>query len=45
VRELKDAITRDILTAFDEAGIGIASATFEVVGAPPIRISLPENRN
>ena len=37
VRDLKDAISRDILQAFDEAGIGIASATFEIVGLPPLR--------
>lgn len=44
VRELKDAMTHDILNAFDEAGIGIASATFEVVGVPPLKLSLPEKR-
>ena len=38
VRDLKDAMTRDILAALDEAGIGIASATFEVVGLPPLRV-------
>jgi small-conductance mechanosensitive channel len=37
-RELKDAMTRDILAAFDEAGIGIASATFDIVGLPPLRL-------
>jgi small-conductance mechanosensitive channel len=41
VRELKDAMSRDILAGFDAAGIGIASATFEVVGVPPIRIAQP----
>ena len=38
VRELKDAMSREILSALDEAGIGIASATFEVVGLPAIRL-------
>ena len=33
---LKDAMSREILEAFDEAGIGIGSATFEIVGIPPI---------
>ena len=42
MRELKDAMTREILAAFDEAGIGIASATFELVGAPPLRL-LPKD--
>jgi small-conductance mechanosensitive channel len=38
VRELKDAMSRDILEAFDKAGIGIASGTYDIVGLPPIRI-------
>ena len=37
VRDLKDAMSRDILTAFDAAGIGIASATYDVVGFPALR--------
>ncbi len=39
IRELKDALSRDILQALDEAGIGIASATVEVVGLPLMRIA------
>lgn len=39
VRAVKDAMTRDILTGLDRAGIGIASATYEVVGLPEFRIS------
>ena len=38
VRDLKDAMSRDILQAFHEAGIGIASATLEIVGLPPLRL-------
>jgi small-conductance mechanosensitive channel len=38
VREVKDLINRDILTAFDAAGIAIASATYDIVGFPPIRL-------
>lgn len=38
IRDLKDAMSRDILDALDEAGIGIASATFEIVGLPPLRV-------
>ena len=38
VRIVKDAMSRDILRAFDEARIGIASATFEIVGLPPLRV-------
>jgi small-conductance mechanosensitive channel len=38
IRDLKDAMTRDILAGLDAAGIGIASATFEVVGIPPLKL-------
>jgi small-conductance mechanosensitive channel len=38
VRELKDVMSRDLLQALDEADIGIASATFEVVGLPTVRV-------
>ena len=38
IRGLKDAMSRDILQALDQAGIGLASATFEIVGLPPVRI-------
>ncbi len=38
IRDLKDAMSRDILEEFDTAGIGIASATYTIVGLPPLRI-------
>jgi small-conductance mechanosensitive channel len=38
IRELKDAMSREILASLDDAGIGIASSTFEVVGLPPLRL-------
>lgn len=38
IRDLKDAMSRDILTLFDEAEIGIASATFDIVGFPTLKI-------
>jgi len=38
VRKVKDAMSRDILSALEEAQIGIASATFEIVGLPPLQI-------
>ncbi|MBA4142736.1 MAG: mechanosensitive ion channel [Nitrosospira sp.] len=38
IRDLKDQMSRDILKALDEAGIGIASATYEIVGLPPVRV-------
>ena len=37
VRDLKDAMNREILTGFDAAGIGIASATYDVMGFPALR--------
>ncbi len=38
VRDVKDAMSREILDQFEEAGIGIASATFEIVGLPDIHL-------
>lgn len=40
VREVKDAISRDILRQFDEAGITIASQTYEIVAVPPLRAEI-----
>ncbi len=36
VRAVKDAISRELLAALHDAGIAVASATFEVVGVPPL---------
>ena len=38
VRALKDAMTRDILPAFEDAKIQIASTTFEIVGLPTVKV-------
>ena len=38
VRGLKDRISREILDGLEQANIGIASGTYEIVGVPPIRI-------
>ena len=38
IRDVKDAMSRDILAALDVAHIEIASATFEVIGLPPVRV-------
>jgi small-conductance mechanosensitive channel len=38
VRELKSALSRQVLDAFDEAGIAVAARTYEVVGAPTLRV-------
>ena len=40
VRALKDAMSRDILSALDAAQIGIASSTYDIVGMPRIRVQL-----
>lgn len=38
IRPVKDRISREILGGLNEAGISVASATFEVVGLPPVQI-------
>jgi small-conductance mechanosensitive channel len=40
MREVKDAMSRDVLAALDEAGIPIASATYALTNLPPVRVSL-----
>lgn len=42
IRELKDGLSRDILAALEAAGIGIASATIEIVGLPVLRLAAPD---
>ena len=44
VRGVKDRMSRQIMAAFDDAGIGIASATYDVVGLPRIRIERGRRR-
>lgn len=38
VREVKDAITRDLLAGLDAAGIGLASPTYGISRLPPLRL-------
>lgn len=38
VRGLKDEMSREIMGQLDEAGIGIASATYEITGVAPITV-------
>lgn len=45
VREVKDAISRDMLENFDAEGIGIASATYDIVGFPTLQIENAPNGN
>ncbi|HJS85805.1 MAG TPA: mechanosensitive ion channel family protein, partial [Acetobacteraceae bacterium] len=37
-RRVKDLMSRHIIEAFDTAGIEVASATYDIVGLPPIRV-------
>jgi small-conductance mechanosensitive channel len=41
IRAIKDAMSRDILAGLDEADIEIASATYEIVGVPPLKLEQP----
>ncbi len=43
IRELKDAMSREIMAALQEAKIGIASTTFAVTGLPPVHV-VPDGR-
>jgi hypothetical protein len=38
IRPVKDAIARAVLHKFDQAALEIASATYEIVGMPPLRL-------
>ena len=38
IRNVKDAMSRDIVEQLDAAGIGIASATYDIVGFPAIEV-------
>jgi small-conductance mechanosensitive channel len=40
-RMIKDRMSRDILSALDAAGIGIASATYEITAVPPLKLEPP----
>lgn len=44
IREVKDKMSRQILTGFQNAGIPVASGTYEVVGMPPISVTLNGGR-
>lgn len=41
VREIKDRISRDVLGQLDAAGVGIASATYDIVGLPTVQLTTP----
>ncbi|HEX6104663.1 MAG TPA: mechanosensitive ion channel domain-containing protein [Gemmatimonadales bacterium] len=44
VREVKDAMSREVLSELQAAGIPLASATFELTGLPTLRVALGESR-
>jgi len=39
IRDIKDRMSREILDGLDRARIEIASATYEIIGLPPLRIT------
>jgi small-conductance mechanosensitive channel len=42
VREIKDAMSREVLAELTKAGIQVASTTFEVTGLPPVRVTVDQ---
>jgi small-conductance mechanosensitive channel len=42
VREVKDAMTRDVLAAFEASSIEVASATYDIVGLPPVTVRVAD---
>jgi small-conductance mechanosensitive channel len=43
-REIKDSMSREVMAALDAAGIGIASATYEITGLPPVLMRQDSSR-
>ena len=39
IRELKDRVSRDILASFEESGIEVASATYDITGLPALKLT------
>jgi hypothetical protein len=40
VRDVKDAMSRQIINALDAAHIGVASSTYDIVGMPKLQVSV-----
>jgi small-conductance mechanosensitive channel len=40
IRESKDAMYREILKRFKEEGIAVASGTYDIVGLPPVHVTM-----
>jgi hypothetical protein len=45
IRGLKDRMSREIIQNLDEAKIGIASSTYDIVGLPTIRVKMEASTN
>lgn len=45
VLEVKDKLSREILKGLNQAGIGIASGTYEIVGMPTISVKMDNTNN
>ena len=45
VRDVKDRLSREILAGLNQAGIGIASSTYDIVGMPTISVKLENSKN
>ncbi len=40
VREVKDRMSRELLREMNAAGIDVASATYDIIGLPPVRVEI-----
>ena len=45
IREIKDAMSREVLARMKESGIGAASSTFEITGLPPLEVRRASRRS
>ena len=43
IRDVKDSMSREILQGFNQAGIGVASSTYDIVGMPPLTIKMDQS--
>ncbi len=44
IRDVKDRMGRQILQGLNQAGIGVASSTYDIVGMPPLNIRMDSDR-
>ena len=43
IRDLKNAMSREILEELEKAHIGIASSTYDIVGMPPLQVQIDDD--